>query len=94
MTIVGFLILLLIAAVAGALGQSLAGYSVGGCLGSIIVGFIGAWLGLWLARQLGLPEFFTVVVDGQSFPIVWAIIGSALLAFIFGLFGRRRYYRR
>ena len=94
MTIVGFLILLLIAAVAGALGQSLAGYSVGGCIGSIVVGFVGAWLGLWLARQLGLPEFFTVVVDGQSFPIVWAIIGSALLSFIFGLFGRRRYYRR
>jgi uncharacterized membrane protein YeaQ/YmgE (transglycosylase-associated protein family) len=93
MTIVGFLILLLIAAVAGALGQSLAGYSVGGCIGSILVGFIGAWLGLFLARQLGLPEFFTVVVDGQTFPIVWAIIGSALLAFIFGLFGRRRYRR-
>jgi uncharacterized membrane protein YeaQ/YmgE (transglycosylase-associated protein family) len=91
MTLVGFLVLLVIAAVAGALGQALVGYSVGGCLGSILIGFVGAYLGLWLARQLGLPELFTVVVDGESFPIVWAIIGSALLALLFGLISRRRY---
>lgn len=91
MTLVGFLVLLLIAAVAGALGQALAGYSVGGCIGSIIVGFVGAWLGTWLAAQFGLPEFFTIVVDGEPFPVVWAVIGAAILSFIFGLIGRRRY---
>jgi len=92
MTIVGFLILLVIAAVAGAVGQAIAGYSVGGCLGSIVIGFLGAWLGVWLAGQLGLPEFFTLVIEGQSFPVVWGIIGAALLSLLFGLlFGRRRY---
>jgi uncharacterized membrane protein YeaQ/YmgE (transglycosylase-associated protein family) len=91
MTITGFLILLVIAAIAGSLGQALAGYSLGGCLVSIIIGFIGAFLGMWIARQLGLPEFFTIVVDGEPFPVVWSIIGSALLALIFGMVSRRRY---
>lgn len=93
MTLVGFLVLLAIAAVAGALGQSIAGYSFGGCLGSILVGFVGAWIGVWLAGQLGLPEFFTLVVDGQPFPVVWAVIGAALVSLIFGLIGGRRRYR-
>jgi uncharacterized membrane protein YeaQ/YmgE (transglycosylase-associated protein family) len=92
MTLTGFLVLLVISAVAGALGQALAGYSIGGCLASILIGFVGAFLGLWIARHLGLPEFFSVVVDGESFPVVWAIIGSAILALIFGLFSRRRRY--
>ncbi len=92
MTLVGFLVLLIIAAVAGALGQAIAGYSVGGCLGSILIGFLGAWVGVWLAGQLGLPQFFTLVVDGQPFPVVWAVIGAAILSLIFGLLlgGRRR----
>ena len=58
MTLFGFLILLLIAAIAGGIGQSIAGYNVGGCLVSIVVGFIGAYIGLWLAKQMGLPGFF------------------------------------
>jgi len=43
MNLLGFVILFAIAAVAGAVGQSLAGYSLGGCLVSGIVGFIGAF---------------------------------------------------
>jgi uncharacterized membrane protein YeaQ/YmgE (transglycosylase-associated protein family) len=91
MTLVGFIILLLIAAIAGSLGQALAGYSLGGCLVSIVVGFIGAFVGLWLARQLGLPEFLPISIQGETFPIVWAIIGSAILSAIIGLLTRRRF---
>ena len=51
MTLLGFLLLLLIAAIAGGIGQSLAGYSLGGCLVSIFVGFIGAYIGTWLKKR-------------------------------------------
>lgn len=90
MSLVGFIILLLIAAVCGSIGQALAGYSRGGCLVSIVLGFIGAYLGLWIAQQFGLPEFFTLTIDGRPFPIVWSILGAGLVAAVFGLVSRRR----
>ncbi len=91
MTLISFLLLLLIAAIAGAAGQSLAGYSLGGCLASIVVGFIGAYLGMWIAGQFGLPTFFVLDVGGEAFPVVWAVLGSALFAFVVGLLTRGRY---
>jgi hypothetical protein len=45
MDIVSLLVLLLVAAVAGALGQAIAGYSPGGCLVSSAVGRIDALVG-------------------------------------------------
>jgi len=90
MTLTGLLVLLVIAGLVGALGQAISGYSVGGCLMSILVGFIGAYVGVWLAGQLGLPELFTINVEGQAFPIVWGVIGSAVLSLILGLFTSRR----
>ena len=92
MTLTGLILLLLIAGIVGAIGQSLSGYSFGGCLVSIIVGFIGAYVGVWLAGQLGLPEVFSITIEGESFPIVWGIIGSAILSLILGLFTSRRGY--
>ena len=88
MTLTGFLILLLIAAICGSIGQSLAGYDLGGCLVSIVVGFIGAYLGLWLAGRLGLPRLFEINIQGEKFPVLWAIIGSALFTFIMALLRR------
>ena len=88
MTIMGLLVLLIIAAVCGGIGQSLAGYDLGGCLVSIVVGFIGAWIGLWLAGKLGLPELFTINIEGKPFPILWAIIGSALFTLVMALIRR------
>ena len=49
----------------------------------------GAYVGIWLAGQLGLPEIFTINVEGEAFPIVWGIVGSAILSLILGLFTRR-----
>lgn len=88
MTIIGFLILLLIAAICGGIGQSLAGYDLGGCLVSIVVGFIGAYIGLWVAGKMRLPDFFTINIEGEPFPIIWAIIGSAIFTFIVALLRR------
>jgi len=90
MTVVNFLLLLLVAAICGSIAQSLVGYSVGGCLVSALVGFIGALFGTWLARQLGLPEPLSVQIGGESFPILWSIIGSALLVAGLAMLNRRR----
>lgn len=95
MSLLGFIIMLVIAAICGAIGQAIAGYSMGGLLVSIAVGFIGALLGTWLAGALGLPELFTINVDGQPFPIVWSIIGATLFALAISLIrSPRRRVRR
>ena len=94
MTLLGFLVLLVIAAICGSIGQSLAGYDLGGCLVSIVVGFIGAYLGMWLAGKFGLPELFAISIEGKSFPIVWAIIGSAIFTLIMALIRRALSGRR
>lgn len=91
MSLFSFLLLLLIAAVVGAVGQAFAGYSVGGCLVSIVVGFLGALIGMWIAGSLGLPAFFVADVGGVDFPVVWSIIGAGLLMAVLGLLrGPRR----
>ena len=90
MTVLDVVILLLVAAICGAVGQALAGYSVGGCITSILVGFVGAVIGTWLAGVLGLPELFAVNVAGRSFPIVWSVLGSALFVALLALLTRGR----
>lgn len=85
MTLTEFLILLVIAAICGSVGQALAGYDLGGCLVSIVVGFIGAYIGMWMAAKFGLPEIFAVKIGGKTFPIVWSVVGSAILTFIVAL---------
>ena len=94
MTLMGFLVLLLIAAICGSIGQSLAGYDLGGCLVSIVVGFIGAYIGLWLAGKLGLPRLFEINIQGEAFPVLWAIIGSALFTLIMAVLRRAFVGRR
>ncbi len=94
MSLIQFLILVVVAAICGALGQSLAGYSLGGCFVSAIVGFVGAFIGLWVARQFGLPQVFEVQVGNEQFPVLWSIVGSALLSLLIGLISRRRFLAR
>lgn len=90
MSILDLLLLLLVAGVCGGLAQAIAGYSRGGCLVAIVMGFIGALLGTWLARLTGLPEILPLSIGGQSFPIIWSIIGGALFASVLSLLTRRR----
>jgi uncharacterized membrane protein YeaQ/YmgE (transglycosylase-associated protein family) len=89
LTVLGLLVLLLVAAVCGAIGKAIAGGARGGFLTSLAVGFIGALLGTWLARQMRLPEIFVISIDGHPFPIVWSIIGAALFVALVHLFSRR-----
>lgn len=91
MTIPGFLILLVIAAICGAVGQMIAGYSRGGFLVSTGIGFIGAILGTWLAGYFNFPLLFVISIQGEAFPIIWSIIGSVVFVVIVHIltWGRR-----
>lgn len=90
MSLMHLVVLLIIAGVVGAIGQSLAGFTRTGCLGSIALGFIGALIGMWLARILGLPLLYVIRIGGTEFPIVWSIIGAALFVAVLGLLTRSR----
>ena len=90
MTLSGLFLLLLIAGICGSIAQAITGYSRGGCLVSIALGFVGAILGTWLARLMGLGEILAIQFGGQSFPIVWSIIGAALFVALLNLLSRQR----
>jgi len=90
MSLIHFIVLLVVAGIVGAIGQSLGGFSRTGCLGSIALGFIGALIGMWLGRSLGLPLIFVLQIGGTPFPIVWSIIGAALFVAVLGLLTRGR----
>jgi uncharacterized membrane protein YeaQ/YmgE (transglycosylase-associated protein family) len=90
MTLSELVLLVLVAGVIGAIGQSIAGYSHGGCFTSIAVGFIGSLVGIWLARKMGLPDFYVFHMGSASLPVVWSIAGSALFVALISLFGRGR----
>ena len=50
----------------------------------------GMLIGPYLARVTGLPDLLSVDVGGQSFPIVWSVIGAALFTAVLALISRRR----
>ena len=89
-SIPGLLLLILIAAICGAVGRALGGGVRGGFLVSVVLGFIGALLGSWIARQMKLPEPIVLRAAGQAFPVLWSVIGAALFVTVLHLFGRRR----
>jgi uncharacterized membrane protein YeaQ/YmgE (transglycosylase-associated protein family) len=91
MTLLELLILLIIAAIAGGIAQSLVGFSRGGCFVSIAVGFIGAFIGTWMAREFNLPELFVINIGGTAFPVIWSIIGGVVFTAILSLITPRRY---
>jgi uncharacterized membrane protein YeaQ/YmgE (transglycosylase-associated protein family) len=76
-----FLILIVIASIAGSVGASLAGRKGLGCLTSLALGFVGALLGRWLAEQLDLPLWWTI----RDFPVIWSVIGAALFVAVLNL---------
>ena len=90
MSLESLLLLLVIAAVCGAIGKALAGSARGGLIVSIVLGFIGALVGPWVARMLKLPEPFMVTIGGQAFTVLWSIIGAALFVALIHLISRRR----
>jgi uncharacterized membrane protein YeaQ/YmgE (transglycosylase-associated protein family) len=88
-TLPGLLILIIIAAVCGAIGKAIAGGVRGGLVVSIALGFIGAILGPWLAAQLKLSEPLMINISGHPFGILWSIIGAAIFVAFIHLISRR-----
>ncbi len=88
-----FVVLFIVSAIIGAIGESLAGYSLGGCAVSAVVGFVGALIGHWLQGILKMGNLLPVHVGGRTVDVVWAVIGSALLVFLLSLIRRRRVVR-
>jgi uncharacterized membrane protein YeaQ/YmgE (transglycosylase-associated protein family) len=95
MSLPNLLLLVVIAAVCGAIGKAIAGGSRGGLIVSTALGFIGTLVGPWVAARLKLPEPFMVQISGHPFPVLWSIIGAALfVAIVHLLSGRRSWWRR
>jgi uncharacterized membrane protein YeaQ/YmgE (transglycosylase-associated protein family) len=92
MTLIGFVVLLVIAGLCGSIGSALAGSTRTGCLTSIALGFVGAWVGMWFARETHLPTLYVLHVQHEAFPIVWSILGAAILSAIVSLLTRRGPY--
>ena len=90
LSVESLIILLTVGALVGIIAQRLVGSLRGGLLTSIALGFIGALIGSWAVKQFGLPEIYVLKIGHTSFPIVWAIIGAAVLVAFLGLLSRRR----
>lgn len=77
MDLLGLLILLLVAAIVGAIGELIAGAKVpGGWIGSILAGLVGAWLGH------ALFAFGPAIAGIQIIP---AMVGAALFVLLIRL---------
>jgi uncharacterized membrane protein YeaQ/YmgE (transglycosylase-associated protein family) len=94
MTLTGFLILLLVAAICGVIAKAIVGFYPGGLLASIGIGFMGAFIGTWLARALHLPSLLTVQVAGTPIEIFWTVLGAILLLLVVMLFHRASWRSR
>ena len=89
LSLLGLLLIFIIAALAGWIGKSIVGYPRGGILLAAGVGFVGAIIGMWLSSELGLPAILTVQVEGQAFPFVWTVIGAMLFSLVIGAIASR-----
>jgi uncharacterized membrane protein YeaQ/YmgE (transglycosylase-associated protein family) len=86
MSILSFLLFLLVAAACAWIAEALVPGSIpGGFLVTAVVGVLGAWIGASLFGNFG------PTLAGVS--LLPAIIGSALLVFLFSLLSRPFYHR-
>ena len=90
MTLPTLILLVVIAAICGAVGKAIAGSARGGLIVSTVLGFVGALIGPAVARTLKLPEPFMVVIGGHPFPVLWSIVGAALFVALLHLISGRR----
>jgi uncharacterized membrane protein YeaQ/YmgE (transglycosylase-associated protein family) len=90
-TLPGLVVLIVVAAIGGAVGKGLAGGGPGGLSPSTAFGFVGALLGPWAAQHFHLSDPFVLRVGGQPFPLLWSVVGAMLVGALLRLApGQRR----
>jgi uncharacterized membrane protein YeaQ/YmgE (transglycosylase-associated protein family) len=81
MDLLGLLILLVVAAIVGALGEMIGGVDVpGGWIGSILVGLVGAWIGgalFHMGPTIGGIQIIPAIIGAILFVLVLRLIFSA-----------------
>src|SRR5215210_6173212 len=98
MTVWDLLLLLLVAAIIGAIGQAIAGFSTPGCALSIVIGFIGALIGRFfiagfMYSMFKISDPLMVNVGNRTFPVIWSVMGAALFVLVLRLIlGRRSHF--
>ncbi len=65
--------------VCGMVGQLTSGHSRGGGIVNIVMGIGGAGLGVYLSRYINAPEIVNLKLVDTNFPIIYSLLGSALL---------------
>jgi uncharacterized membrane protein YeaQ/YmgE (transglycosylase-associated protein family) len=81
MTLMHLLVLLLVGAIAGLIGERLVSRGMpGGIVGAIVAGLVGAWLMVDILHVVIAPEFSL-----GGIPIISAILGAAIVVLLFSL---------
>ena len=74
-----FVIVALVAIFCGSFAQLTSGYSRGGWVVNLGIAFCGAVAGTVLSRSLNAPEIYSIRYRMLDFPIIYAVVGAALL---------------
>jgi len=81
MTLTHLLVLLLLGAIAGLIGERLVSRGMpGGLIGAIVAGLVGAWLMVDVLKVVIAPE-----LSLGGIPVISAILGAAIVVLLFSL---------
>ena len=89
MTLTHLLVLLLVGALAGLIGERLVSRGMpGGLIGAIVAGLVGAWLMVDVLHVVLAPE-----LSLGGIPVLSAILGAAVVVLLFSLVASRGMFR-
>jgi uncharacterized membrane protein YeaQ/YmgE (transglycosylase-associated protein family) len=91
MSLADFLIMLLMAALLGALSQKILGFQMGGWILATALGFLGVLLGRWMYYQFGGGwDPVKILIFDRPFPLMWCLIGGVSTTIFAAWLSRRR----
>lgn len=90
MSVIEVGLMLVVAAVCGALVQFISGATRGGCPVSVAAALIGAYIAPRIALWQGWSEPFTLELGELEFPVVWSFAGALVLSFVVNMVSRGR----